>query len=67
MTSYNRGLLVSWGRGTGGNRGRERVFLGRRVPLGGIAPPGRIVVFWGFYSKLKLPSKEYKLVLGFCS
>jgi len=61
VTSYNRGLPVGWGRGAGGGRGKGRVPLGRRAPL------GRRVAFWGFYSKLKLPSKEYRLVLGFRS
>ena len=67
MTSYNRGLPVGQGREARGSRGRERVPLGRRAPLGGRAPLGRRVVFQGFYSKLKLPFKEYRLVLGFRS
>ena len=45
MTSYNRGSPVSWGRRAGGGGGRERVPLGRRVPLDGIAPLGGIIVF----------------------
>ena len=45
MTSCNRSLLVSWGRGARGSRGRERVPLGGRAPLGRIASLGGIVVF----------------------
>ena len=67
MTFCSKGSPVGWGRGTGGSGGRGRVPLGRRVPLGGRVPPGGRVAFWGFYSKLKLPSEKYGLVLGFCS
>jgi len=67
VTSYSRGLPVSWGRGAKGGGGGGRVPLGRRAPLGGRVPLGGIVAFWGFCSKLKLPFKEYRLVLGFCS
>jgi hypothetical protein len=45
ITSYSRGLPVSWGRGAGGGGGRGRVPLGRRVPPGRRAPLGRIVAF----------------------
>ena len=62
MTSYSKGLPVNWNRGSkGGGGGKERVLLGKRVLL------SIRVVFWGFRYKLKLPFKEYKLVLGFCS
>ena len=65
VISCNRGLLVGWSRGGGGGRGRVplggKVFLGRKVPLNGG------IVFWGFRYELKLPFKEYWLVLGFCS
>ena len=45
MTSYNRGLPVSWGRGARGGGGRGRVPLGRRAPLGRRVPLGRGLVF----------------------
>ena len=45
MTSYNKGLLVGWGREAEGGGGGERVPLGRRVPLGGRVPLGRRVAF----------------------
>ena len=62
MTSCGGGSPVGWDGGGGGSGGgRGKVPLGGRVLLGGR------VVFWGFYFKLKLPSKEYKLVLGFRS
>ena len=41
ITSYNRGLLISWSRGARGGGGRGRVPLGRRVPPGGRAPLGK--------------------------
>ena len=34
VTSYNKNSLVGWGRGAGGSRGKRRVPLGRRIPLG---------------------------------
>ena len=43
VTSYSKGLPVSWGRGARGGGGRGRVPLGRRAPLGGRAPLSRIV------------------------
>ena len=56
MTFYSRGLLVNQnGENKGGGGGGGRVLLGKRV------------AFQGFRYKLKLPSKEYKLVLGFYS
>ena len=45
VTFYNRGLLVGWGKGARGSRGRERVPLGGRVLLSRIASLGRIVEF----------------------
>ena len=45
MPFCSKGLLVGWGRGARGSRGRGRVPLGRRASLGGRAPLGRIVVF----------------------
>ena len=43
VTSYNRGLLVSWNGGVRGSEGRGKVPLGRRVLLGGRAPlSGRV-------------------------
>jgi len=43
VTSYSRGLLVSWSRGVrGGGGGRGRVPLGRRAPLGRVPLGGRI-------------------------
>jgi len=61
VTSRSKGLPVGWSRGARGGRGGGRVPLGRRAPLGGR------VAFWGFCFKLKLPFKEYGLVLGFYS
>jgi len=43
MTSYSRGLLVSW---SGGGKGRAT--LSRRVPLGKRVALSRGLVFWGF-------------------
>jgi len=45
MTSYSRGLPVSWSRGIRGGGGRGRVPLGRRAPLGGEAPLGGRLAF----------------------
>jgi len=45
VTSYNKGLLVSQGRGAKSSRGRGRVPLGRRAPLGRRVPLGRIIAF----------------------
>jgi hypothetical protein len=51
ITSYSRGLLVSWSRGARGGGGGEKVPLGgraplgKRVPLGRRAPLGRILAF----------------------
>jgi len=46
VTSYNKGLLVSWNGGVrGGRGGGGRVPLGRRAPLGRKAPLGRRVAF----------------------
>ena len=67
MTSYSRGSLVGWDGGVGCGGGGGRVLLGRRAPLGRRVPLGGRVAFWGFCSELKLPSKEYRLVLGFRS
>ena len=59
MTSCDGGSLVGWSGGGGGGGGK--IFLSRKVFL------SRRVVFWGFKYKLKLPFKEYGLVLGFYS
>jgi len=46
VTSYSKGLPVSWDRGVkGGGGGRERVLLGRRALLGGRAPLSRRLAF----------------------
>ena len=46
ITSYNRGLLVSWDRGVRYSRvGRGRAPLGRRAPLDRRVPLGRGLVF----------------------
>jgi len=65
VTSYDGGLLIGWSRGSRGGKGR--VPIGGKVPLGRRVPLGGGVAFWGFRYELKLPSKEYWLVLGFCS
>ena len=66
MTFYSRGSPVGWDGGGGGGRGdRGKAPLSRRALLGGRAPLGGRVVFWGFYSELKLFFNEYRLALGF--
>ena len=47
MTSYNKSSPISWGRGTGGGGGKERVPLGRKAPLGGRVPPSKIAPLSG--------------------
>ena len=46
ITSYSRGLLVSWDGGVGGGGGgRGRAPLGRRALLGGRVPLGGRLAF----------------------
>ena len=62
ITSRSKGLPVGWSRGGGGG-----ATLSGRAPLGGRVALGRGLAFWGFWYELKLPSKEYRLALGFRS
>jgi len=67
VTFCSRGSPVGWSRGAGGSGGGGKVPPGERALSGKRAFSGGRVIFWGFCSKLKLPFKEYGLVLGFCN
>ena len=66
ITSYSEGLPVSLNReGGGGATLNKKVLLSGRVALGKRVALSRGLAFQGFQYKLKLPSKEYRLFLGF--